>query len=441
VIEIKSTLDVIVSGATYKNYTTGAVKTVSINQSDDFANFSAEIRESTAGDYFEFFATWDGNFIEDFILESNSMSGNEYMLINEIRVYEQVGSQLLETYNQQSVQDTDFDKPNRFRPVLLNGSTAVSYSIEYTCRLYNKLDSSQIIRIATLTAYDPKSWGKSIQRLALANAPESYKVYNKITDGPSVSAGFTDAPVVKYTAQYIPTFFDRSIITIHKNTAFLDKDGLLRSDRSETTRTVYAQGDANVVINPFDNFIMFTILKTDGHHVPLPLDLGSSARYYMVFIGNDGKKVRIEQLDDETLGNSAHGDILFKIPEEMSEKIITFKTRDWWIVSKFDNSSETSVYQGKFSIPGEILDVKKKDAQLQKADTSKNDERIKTIEVKADQLAAEQVKANTSPRTSPRTEIPGLAGDAVKDKTSYIATVLPQSQKNKVASSDPTKTN
>lgn len=444
VIEIKSTTDVIISGATYKNYTTGSSKTVSINQSDDFASFAAEIRKSTAGDYFEYFGTWNGEFIEDFILQANSMAGNDYALINEIRVYEQVGSQLLETYNQQSIQDSDFDKPNLFRPVLLNGSTASSYSIEYTCRLYNKADSSQIIRIASLTAYDPKTWGKSLQRLEILNAPEAHKIYNKLVDGPTLSS-VNSLPVSKYNTKYVPTFFDRSLITIHKNTAFLDNNGLLRSDRTENTRVVFAQGEATIVINPFDNFFMFTVLKTDGHSTPVPLDLGHTARYFMVFVGNDGKKIRVEQLDDNTLGNTAHGDILFKIPESIAEKIITFKTRDWWIVSRFDNSSETSIYQGKFGLPGEIEDIKKKIDTISASQQLKAEEAIRSIEVKANELQAELVKKNTSTKQStrpdPRTEIPGMANDVVKTKTSYIATVLPQSQKSKPASSDPTKNN
>lgn len=431
-LEIRSTEDVVISGATYKHYSIGASKSVQINQSDDFADFSAVINRSTSGDYFEYFASWDGGFIEDFILNANALDGNQYIVINEIRVFEQVGSSMVQTYNLTSIQDSGFDMPNYFRPVLLNAANALSYSIEYTCRLYNKRDSSQVIRVASLVGYDPKTWGKTLERITLATPPEPYRIYNKLIDGPKISAVQTEK-FVNYTTRYVPTFFDRNIISVNKNTAFLDQNGQLQSSRNESTKTVYGQGDASIIVTPFDNYYMFTILKKDGYATPIPLDLGSGVKYQMVFIGNDGKKIKIDQLQDQHIANPSKGEILFKIPENISEKILAFQNRNWWIVSKFADGAETSVYQGTHNRPNEIEMVKNKDESLLASQAATLENVVRQIEVKTEAALQEGIKASTQPpresqiKSDAKSEIPGKNVSLVKDRTSYVASIVPKS--------------
>ena len=365
-IEIASTTPTMVSAAEYDVYNIGVSKTVSFNQYDEFSLLSAHIAESTEGDFFEYFAEYAGGFIEDYILAANSMPGNAYIVIHEIRVLEQVGSTLTETFSLQSVQETNFDKPIYFRPIILNAAYAISFTIEYTTRLFNKLDSSQIIRVGSLTSYEPKKYGRVIDRIAIRDEPQSYKIYNKILAGPTISGlSFTQnaAQVVPFTTRYVPSFFERTTITVSKDNVFLDKDGLVKPDTAPPVTIVYGQGEANINITPFDNFYRFTVMQTDGTQPPHPVDLGMNAKFYLVFIGDSGNKTRIlAQVD--ALGDPAKGQLLFKLSEADASDILTFTDREFWIVSRFADGVETSMYQGTFNKPKEILAAKAAEAAL-----------------------------------------------------------------------------
>lgn len=386
--EIKSTTTNIIGSATYKTYNIGTTKKVPINQADEYSNLSAVIKPSSDGDYFEFFASWDGGFIEDFILNANGLPGNNWIVIHELRVIEQVGSSFKQTGLFQIIQDSAYDQPNLFRPVILNAAHAISFSIEYSMRLYNKADSSQVIRTASYTDYNPKMWGRQIQKIKLLNEPEPHRIYNKVVSGPVMSQSAflnTSQDVVPFTTKTIPAFFDRTTVTVAQDSVFLDANGHLKSEKTSSTETIYGQGDANIIITPFDNFFKFTIMRTDAKNssVPTPIDLGSNARYYMVFINDNGKKIKFQNENDALIGNPSRGDLVFKIPGGEAENILKFANKEFWIISRFDDGSETSIYQGMFNKPSDRSKVKDADDKIKSAQHIKIQESIKSIENKA----------------------------------------------------------
>jgi len=360
VIEIKSTEAIDTGSATYNKYNIGTTTTVSINQADEFALLGGTIQPSLGGDYFEYFATWAGGFIEDYIGQTSGLNGYDYIVIHEIRVLEQVGSMYAQTMFFQSIQEEDFDQPQLFRPIIHNGGTAVSFTIEYVMRLYNKADSQQLIRTASYTDYNPKMWGRNIAKIQLLNESEPFKVYNKIVAGPQMdNTTFLNnsLPVTavgssqEVITKVVPAFFNSSLITIQTNTMSLDKNGQMQLQPSTTTQPVYGQGDATIVMSPFDNYFKFTILKSESStgHVPSPLDLGQNAEYFIVFMTNEGLKQRYPFIPDAKIGDPQAGDLVFKVPGSDAVNILQYKNRQFWLVSKFaDTGSETGIYHGEF---------------------------------------------------------------------------------------------
>lgn len=450
VIEIKSTRTLKVGGARYKVYQIGGTKTVPINQSDTFALLSAVIQPSDAGDYFEYFASWNGGFIEDYIGNANALPENNYIVIHEIRVFEQVGSLFRQTDLLQTIQEEDFDTARKFRPVIENADKAVSFTLEYTVRLYNKVDSSQIIRTSSYTSYDVKQWGKSLSRIKILNAPETYKIYNRVVDGPTIiGTAFVEAAqtVQPFNTKYVPSFFDKSLISMSQDTVYLDQNGQLKSEPSSTTKPVYGQGDLTIVINPFDNFFKFSILKTDSQNIPVPLDLGTNAEYYMVFIDESGKKLRFPHKSDLSIGDASKGDLVFQIPEASSEKIVKFTNKEFYIISSFDGgTTDTQMYHGFFNKTSEIQQVKTEQATIKVNQAAGIEERIKQIEVKAETLQAQQ---NLTRALTPKqqaisiaatVEIPGLSSDIAafssssEIKPSIVASFVPVSEQVKSVS-------
>ena len=447
IIDINSTREEFIGGARYKHFDIGGIKTVPLNQSDEFALLSAVIQPSEAGDYFEYFASWAGGFIEDFLLNANNLPGNNYIVLHEIRVFEQQGSVFVETDVLQMIQESDFDKPKKFRPILDNADNAVSFTLEYTTRLLNKADSSQILRTANHTSYTPKDWGRYIQKLNLLNDPEPFQVYNKVVDGPSfANDAFTlEAEAQPFNTKYVPSFFDRFAINVNNASVILDKDGLLTTDKTSTTSLVFGQGECRVIVNPFDNFLKFTILKTNGSETPTPLDLGGSAAYFISFVNNQNKKVRFESVSDPLLADPSKGDILFKISEADSNQILLYKTREFYILSKFEGGNETQMYQGLWHLPSEIAAVKTAYDAIEVAQSSVIEKKISEITTKQQDIIDATNTLKNSPAATQATaistkiEIPGQNNTVPTGvKNSIVSNIVPVSETKKSASTKAT---
>lgn len=438
ITDISSTAVQTVGGARYKVYTIGGTKTVALNQSDEFALLSAVIQPSPAGEYFEYFASWSGGFIEDFLLNANALPGNNYVVLHEIRVFEQLGSLFYQTDVLQMIQESGFDQPKKFRPILETADRDVSFTLEYTTKLYNKADSSQIIRTANYTSFNPKEWGLQLQKLKLLNEPEPSIIYNKVTGGPTfVNEAFlnTVQSVQPFNTKYVSSFFDRFSINIQHDTVIIDKNGHLVTDKTSTTTLVYGQGDCNIIVNPFDNFFKFTILKTNGTETPAPLDLGSNATYFLVFIDNKNGKVRFPSVIDLTLADPTKGDVLFKVPESDATNIVTFNTLEFFIVSKFpDTGLETQIYQGVFNKPQDIQTVKATNDSIKTAQSTAIETKINEISTKQEAIIAQTNAIKTAPpqeqanSIAVQVEIPGMASQVPStSKNSLIANIVPAS--------------
>lgn len=415
-IEIASTTVESVGGANYNLYSISSTKTVALNQSDEFALLGATIQESPGGDYYEYFATWGGGFIEDYIGATSGLPGYDYIVIHELTVREQIGSIFTKTAFFQSIQEENFDQPNLFRPIVLNGS-AVSFTIEYVMRLYNKANSEQVIRTGSVSSYNASRWGRDLTRISLLSEPESNKVYNKVVAGPTLPettflnnslpvtvTGDQEAPPTKV----IPAFFERTTITAQSDTIHLDGEGQIAQQASGDTQPVYGQGDATIAISPFDNYFKFTILKTDVSrgNAPSPVDLGQNAAYYLVFIDNDGNKQRYLSVADEKLGDPQSGDLIFKVPGTDAVNILQFDDKQFWITSRFDETdAETSIYHGEFVAADELERMRERQRVAEERSKVKAafDARIAELEKKLEttQAALDEATAANVAATRP----------------------------------------
>ena len=165
----------------YDIYSVQDINTAKINSRDIYDNLYAEVIESTGGDYFELTGKVTGSSLANFIAELNSQGGN-YIAFHQIVVSEQIGTQFQISSEQTFTQTDNFDLPILFRPIILNSSIAVSYAINYTLRLFNKDDNSQIIKKARLVSYDAKKYGRRMMKINLGTVPTVAKVYNQLGD-------------------------------------------------------------------------------------------------------------------------------------------------------------------------------------------------------------------------------------------------------------------
>ena len=206
----------------YSFYNMQEINSVSILNRDIYDNLYAEVKQSTAGDYYELSGQVVGSTFSNFIAQLNS-SGGQYIVFHEIQVTEQIGLTFTQTSFQVFTQDNDFDEPVLFRPIIKNANSAISFSINYVLRLYNKADATQIIKNANLTSFEPQKYGPQMLTLNLGVVPTVANVYNQINNDTGkqivVGGGKSDTLNVDTSEQiveklvvktsYVTTFRDR----------------------------------------------------------------------------------------------------------------------------------------------------------------------------------------------------------------------------------------
>ena len=114
---------------------------------------------------------------------------------------------------------------------------------------------------------------------------------------------------------------------------------------------ILPQGDGTIRISPFDDYVLFTLFdEVDG--ADTPIDLSNVGKLYINFVGeNDIIKIpyytNVYELD------LSQGQVLFRISEEDSKKILALDNKNFFISSQMvsengDVSDETTLYTGKF---------------------------------------------------------------------------------------------
>jgi hypothetical protein len=340
----------------YDTYVSQLRGQVSIMPSDNFSDLAAVIKENNFYNYLEYYPTWQGNFIEDFIVSEGAI-GNSYYIVNEVELKEQVGLSYITTYNFSNIQTQDFNAPFIFRPVLVNPLTT-SFRVNYTMRLVNRGDQTQIIRRSSFNSYEVNSYGKDVNKINLTTGAFTQKVYNKVSQAPDVLAPYGVVPIISPTERKIPIFYKDSNIAVTKETLIVDSTGNLISDTSiPNSVEILGQGKAKIQMDPFDNFYKFTVYTTKDGETPEILDLGTSLSYYMVFLDATGQEIRVENIKNKTtISNPSGGQISFKVNDSESKKILQYTSRSFYIISRSPDSVETKLYSGSWENEKEYLD-------------------------------------------------------------------------------------
>lgn len=326
-----------------------------LSQTNEFDVVGAQVQESSNGDFIEYYLTYNSGFPEDLISMLNKRNPqDDWIVIHQLSIFEQVGSAFINTSRQVIFQEDDYDEPLIFRPVLKNAGSAISMSIDLLCRLTNKRTGEQIIREASFSLLSPKKYGKSLVNIPLSDEPQSQRVYNKIIKKnfeatklfiePTFAPGFGGDTVSELaptkSIEYVPIFFNNNNISISNNS------GLLKtSDISD--EVVFGPGKLRFILSPFDNSLKFKLFNVvNSKLIPLDLNL-NSAKYRLVFETDKGK-VSIDNLNSDTSENLAIGEISFKIAKKQSESIIPSNLKTMYVTSVGQDGVESMMYSGEW---------------------------------------------------------------------------------------------
>lgn len=315
-------------------------------------NFNVFIAESTNGDFIEFYGTWNSEIIGQYmgdiesgripLYTSNNPNDNyeeftaiygegaaKWVMMHELYVYEQMPNQLggssLLSQKYTFTQDDAYSLPNYFRPVLKNADISASYTIQYVCRLSNRMDGSQIIRRASFASMDPKKYGIDFTRLNVDNIIP-YKVFNKIVEeNPKITNGNLK-PKVKYTKIYY------------------DTTKVIMNEQNE----IYPQGTGPLFLKNGDSVYKFKFEKlnsvTDQKE---NVDLSGAYNYALLFVLDDDTKIEALVYYSTNM-NTTIGEIDFKLTGTQIVKLLKQTNNKFSIIIKNADKTEYTFYEGVY---------------------------------------------------------------------------------------------
>ena len=395
-------------GQKYPRFEVSEYYEAQVSQSNEFDNVGAIISEATDGDYLEFYLTFNSGFPADLIsILNNRNPSNDWIIIHQLSVFEQVGTAFINTSRFVFFQEDRFDEPNLYRPVLKQAHIAVSMTVDYLVRLTNRNNGEQIIREASFTLISPKKYGKQLEKIKLQDLPQSQIVYNKLIKKDfeasnlfienNISGGdqpFDNQVNTYVQTEYVPIFFSNNNISVANISALIKVN-------DESTEIVFGPGKLRFVLSPFDNVIklkVFTANSSSNSSNPMPLDLNVNSSKYKLVFGTDRGKVGITNDSDSNTENLSSGKLSFNISKKNSESILESAAREVYLISISQDGKETLIYSGEWRKASEQSDVDEAVAQAREEAESrlnvqdKLDEISKNIQTQTKELLKDPIK-------------------------------------------------
>ena len=335
---------------TNKQYTLDEQINVQLPVTSVADNFNCFIAESTDGDYIEYYATWQdliiGNYMGDIeggrirLYTSNNPNDNyeqftdiygidarKWVLIHEISVYEHLAgmeSTSLLTQKFSFTQDGNFSSPNYFRPIIQNADIDTSYTIQYVCRLMNRMDGTQIIRKASFSSTDPKKYGLYFTRLNVDNLIP-YKVFNRVeSEKPNIVMNSNLEKI-----KYVKVFFDTTSVVLN---AFNE---------------VFPQGTGPLFLKSFDSVYKFKFERIDTNGDRVNIDLSGAYNYALLFKLDDNSKIEVGPTYSSNM-NTTIGELEFKLNEDQLNKLQIQVNNNYSLIVKNPNGTSYTFYEGVF---------------------------------------------------------------------------------------------
>lgn len=299
----------------------------SVDSDNNFNQLGVDINEKE--NYFELKPNWDGESIENVIYSLNSIAGNKYILIHEIRVFEQYGSSFVQTSDISWIQTSDFDEPLDYRPVLKNKSgSAYAFSIDYTVRLFNQSDGKSIFTNGSITSVNSSKYSKKNLLINVGNTNEPFKVYNRI-EKQNTSIIEQSGPLIRN--KVVVYMVDRNTIQFYTP----------NSVNSITSRVANQIG-----FTPFVNVIRFDVTDENGG----PRDISFFNNLSICIPKDSGSKIYIKEFQNENF-SKVDGVIAFKFDSGVYDQIKSnVNTNSYYIINTSDNGEEVELYSGTYTI-------------------------------------------------------------------------------------------
>lgn len=322
-----------------------------------------QIQESSNGDYFEFYGTYNNGYLSDYVYSQTY----ETVVLHSITMYEHLMSGLNEledvatkvTANFTILQDSNFDRPLTYRPIVMNPNCE-AITIEYIMKVDRResFGGSEIIRRATLTYTNPKKYSKKLSKINVdSSETNAIKVVNKIVNEKIVSSPNSTLSYQLLSNYKFNNYKDTSSV-IFKNV----NDILLKVDDSVVNSDkYYKQGElVKRITKSFDNYVEFKFYDSGKDSISeFNLFEADDSNYEYTLVlqsltssNVESKPLKLEFKPISTTNNS----LMFYIPET---QVTNLTSGELYIVktnyitdsnSKKYVSNKTTLYNGRYEI-------------------------------------------------------------------------------------------
>ena len=322
-----------------------------ISREDEYQDFTAVVEEANDGDYFKIYGERDGSAsaFEAYVLNRINTSSDDIIVIYGVELYEQIGMGQVKTFDTTFTQTEDFANPIIFRPVVMNASTAVNFSIDVTMRIYNETDNTQIVKKASLTYNSAAKYGKKLQTINISGRNTVTEVFNTLPNlSQNRSIREAIAASIPRSTKNVKTFIERYNVVAAVNPAevSITELGQLNSIKELDSPQYLASNQLEIGVYPMDNYYKFKIVRKNGDDFEA-MDFTSVENMTLNFIDGQIRK-KFNHISNKDIDMSK-GEVLFKIDSGNATEIRAMQTNSFYIGLN-NGSEETIVIKGSFTV-------------------------------------------------------------------------------------------
>lgn len=330
---------------------TGEENAFTISREDEYQDFTVVVEEANDGDYFKIYGERDGNVssFESYILDRINTSSDDIIVIYGVELYEQIGTGQVKTFDTTFTQTEDFASPIIYRPVVMNASTAVNFSIDVTMRIYNETDNTQIVKKASLTYNSAAKYGKKLQKLNISGRNTVTEVFNTLPNlSQNRSIRDAIASSIPRSTKNVKTFIERYNVVAATNPTevSITELGQLNNAIDLKTPNFVASNQLEIGVYPMDNYFKFKIAKKVGEDFEM-MDFTSVENMTLNFIDGTVRK-SFNHINNKDVDMSK-GEVLFKVNRENATHVRSMATESFYIALN-NGSEETIVIKGMFTV-------------------------------------------------------------------------------------------
>lgn len=323
-------------------YNLSGQRQIVIPQSPEFENLAVTIEESSQGDYFEIYGTFNNSSVEfSRFINDSVFVGKRYNVEYVVTIFEQNIRGKSSTF---FVSD-NFDEKIEFRPIIKFSTTTAIIDVQM--RLIDLVDGTHITRRASfgMLPNQVSKYSLNLSKINITGAsnPKIYNIKNPLgadifSNNIQQTNSIRNIQLEPIKVPF-PVLIERFNIVCKSDSVVIGKD------------TFFSNGAIVIDIYPFDNIIKFIVADKINDNEVEYLDLSSSSDVRLVF-KNDQIVASFELFMESGEVNLSQGVLVFKIESNRIrdlKRIFETNNKIFFITTRNEGIT-TSIYSGLFRI-------------------------------------------------------------------------------------------